>query len=83
MKLSKETLKVIDVLKANPSAYIIEWCEGKNEFDLVITMEDEPTTVSVNSFYQLKDNNLIEWQEDTDQWGDRYRLANINPKTVI
>lgn len=69
--------KIIKILKENPKAYIIDWCEGEAEYDLVKSDSGDPEDnlqVSPKNFHYLKDNGLIEWQTDTDQWGDRYRL---------
>lgn len=64
-------------MKENPESYIIDWCEGEAERDLIKEQGQDPEeaiSVSPKSFYYLMDNGLIEWQTDTDQWGDRYRL---------
>lgn len=75
--MTKSTEHIIKILKENPKAYIIDWCEGEAEYDLIKYENGDPEEsirVSAKSFHYLKDKEIIEWQKDTDQWGDRYRL---------
>lgn len=71
--------KIIETLKNNPEAYIIDWAVDNTDCYQII-FNDEPEDnieISKSKFTTLLNNKLIAWQPDSDQWGDRYRLKTI------